>query len=248
MLQKITAASIFQTRNDMFSVLLALPLHSEPVCANAAIHAERAAKASAGVRSLSVKLAHDARLGSNHADLAKLGAGDSASAVAVDVRLISELPDVGSVSAIHFERARGWTKLYDQSIDVLPHILIAQARGDLQPRRGATSQRGAQHHDSQNSHFDCVPRPPSPKRNREARASDLSPGGGLPNQQIRISASPSARRIATSADESHQLNSAAPLATILNDVFTFSVGGTFLKLHCLFAYNATQERALIVVR
>jgi hypothetical protein len=59
------------------------------------------------------------------------------------------------------------------------------------------------------------------------------------------------RRIATSADESHQLNSAAPLATILNDVFTFSVGGAFLKLHCLFAYNAAQEtyqRAFIVVQ
>jgi hypothetical protein len=75
----------------------------------------------AGVRVLSVKLAHDARLGSDHADLAKLGTGNSASAVAVDVRLISELPDVGGVAAIHFERA----KFYDQSIDVLPHILIA---------------------------------------------------------------------------------------------------------------------------
>jgi hypothetical protein len=88
-------------------------------------------------------------------------------------------------------------------------------------------------------------------RNLQGRASDLSPGGGLPNQQIRILASPSARRIATSADESHPLNSAAPLATILNDVFTFSVGGAFLKLHCLFAYNAAQEtyqRAFIVVQ
>jgi hypothetical protein len=63
--------------------------------------------------------------------------------------------------------------------------------------------------------------------------------------------SPSVRRIATSADESHQLNSVAPLATILNDVFTFSVGGAFLKLHCLFAYDAVQEtyqRAFIVVQ
>ena len=37
------------------------------------------------------------------------------------------------------------------------------------------------------------------------------------------------------------LNSVAPLATILNDVLTFSVGGAFLKLHCLFAYDADQE-------
>jgi hypothetical protein len=75
--------------------------------------------------------------------------------------------------------------------------------------------------------------------------------GALPNQQIRILASPSARRIATSADESLPLNSAAPPATILNDVFTFSIGGAFLKLHCLFAYNAAQEtyqRAFIVVQ
>jgi hypothetical protein len=71
------------------------------------------------------------------------------------------------------------------------------------------------------------------------------------NRQRIISSSPSARRIATSADESHPLNSAAPLATILNDVFTFSVGGAFLKLHCLFAYNAVQEnyqQAFIVVQ
>jgi hypothetical protein len=63
--------------------------------------------------------------------------------------------------------------------------------------------------------------------------------------------SPSVRRIATSAEESHPLNSFAPLATILNDVFAFSVGGAFLKLHCLFAYNAAQEiyqRAFIVVQ
>jgi hypothetical protein len=37
------------------------------------------------------------------------------------------------------------------------------------------------------------------------------------------------------------LNSVAPLATILNDVPTFSVGGAFLKLHCLFASDADQE-------
>jgi hypothetical protein len=63
--------------------------------------------------------------------------------------------------------------------------------------------------------------------------------------------SASVRSIATSAEESHPLNSVASLATILNDVFTFSVGGAFLKLHCLFAYNAVQEAyqwAFIVVQ
>jgi hypothetical protein len=66
-----------------------------------------------------------------------------------------------------------------------------------------------------------------------------------------ISPSPLACRISTSAEKSHPLNSVAPPATILNDVLTFSVGGAFLKLHCLFAYNAAQEtyqRAFIVVQ
>jgi hypothetical protein len=63
--------------------------------------------------------------------------------------------------------------------------------------------------------------------------------------------SPSGRRISTSAEESHPLNSVAPLATILNDVFTLSVRGAFPKVHCLVAYDAVQEtyqRAFIVVQ
>jgi hypothetical protein len=63
--------------------------------------------------------------------------------------------------------------------------------------------------------------------------------------------SPSAHGISISAEKSYKLNSVAPPATILNDVPTFSVGGAFLNLHCLFAYNAAQEtyqRAFIVVQ
>jgi|SRR3974390_727424 len=69
--------------------------------------------------------------------------------------------------------------------------------------------------------------------------------------QISPWTSPSARRISTSTEESHPLNSLALLATILNDVFTFGIGGASLKFHCLFAYQAVQEtyeRAFIVVR
>lgn len=74
-----------------------MPLHSEPVCADAAIHAERTAKTTAGIGVFGVKLAHDPRLGRNHADLAKLSAGNSDSAIGVNVRLVSELPDIGRV-------------------------------------------------------------------------------------------------------------------------------------------------------
>src|ERR1700730_14592196 len=59
------------------------------------------------------------------------------------------------------------------------------------------------------------------------------------------------RRISTSAQESHPLNSITPPTTILNDVRTPSAGSAFLDLHCLFAYDADQQihqRAFIVIR
>jgi len=58
-------------------------------------------------------------------------------------------------------------------------------------------------------------------------------------------------RVPTSTEEPHPLNSVAPLATILNDVVTFGVGGAFLNLHRLFANDADQEiyqRAFVVVQ
>jgi hypothetical protein len=57
---------------------------------------------------------------------------------------------------------------------------------------------------------------------------------------VSLISSPSARS-PTSAEESHQLNSVAPLATILDDVAAFGVGGAFLNLHRLFANKAAQE-------
>jgi hypothetical protein len=66
-----------------------------------------------------------------------------------------------------------------------------------------------------------------------------------------ISPSLSAHGISTSAEEPYPLNSAAPLATILDDVAAFGVGGAFLNLHRLFANETAQElyqRAFIVVQ
>jgi hypothetical protein len=60
-----------------------LPLHTEPVRENAAIHAECTAQAGASVGILSVT--RDAGFGCNHADLAMLSAGDPATAISVDV-------------------------------------------------------------------------------------------------------------------------------------------------------------------
>jgi hypothetical protein len=47
--------------------------------------------------------------------------------------------------------------------------------------------------------------------------------------------------LTAAAEESHQLNSGAPLATILNDVVAFRVGRALLNLHCLFANKAAQQ-------
>jgi hypothetical protein len=57
--------------------------------------------------------------------------------------------------------------------------------------------------------------------------------------------------LTAAAEESHQLNSGASLATILNDVVAIGVGHAFLNLHCFFANKATQQidqRAFIVVQ
>ena len=48
-------------------------------------------------------------------------------------------------------------------------------------------------------------------------------------------------RVPTSTEEPHPHNSVAPLATILNNVVIFGVGGAFLNLHRLFANDAAQE-------
>jgi hypothetical protein len=61
----------------------------------------------------------------------------------------------------------------------------------------------------------------------------------LPQPIHFISPSPSVRRIATSAEESYPLSSVAPLATILNDVFTFSVGGCSQASLSLSSFNDT---------
>ena len=61
----------------------------------------------------------------------------------------------------------------------------------------------------------------------------------------------SARRISTSAEKSHSLDSVAPPAAILNDVPTFSVRRAFLDLHCLLACDAVHqidEGAFIVIQ
>jgi hypothetical protein len=47
--------------------------------------------------------------------------------------------------------------------------LLSQARSGLLPRRAATCQRGAQRHDSQNTHF-ADPRPGASDRNEGRRA------------------------------------------------------------------------------
>jgi hypothetical protein len=65
-----------------------------------------------------------------------------------------------------------------------------------------------------------------------------------------ISPSPSVSRIATSADESHPLNSVAPVATILNYVLTPASGGFSQASlsRCINAVQETYQPAFIVIQ
>jgi hypothetical protein len=70
----------------------------------------------------------------------------------------------------------------------------------------AQNGRGAERHDSQNSRLIEPPQAAGLSRDLQARASDLSPMGALPNQQIRILVLPSdrARRASASPSELRQ--------------------------------------------
>ena len=57
--------------------------------------------------------------------------------------------------------------------------------------------------------------------------------------------------LTAAAEEPHQLNSGASLATILNDIAAFRVGHAFFNLHRLFANKAAQQidqQAFIVIQ
>ena len=62
----------------------------------------------------------------------------SGPAVGDNLGLVSELPNVRAVSTVHLESARRRSEVYHQRIDVLPHILIAKARGNFLARAIAT--------------------------------------------------------------------------------------------------------------
>jgi hypothetical protein len=88
------------------------------------------------VRILGVELADDTSFVRDDADFAILSARDPGSSIGVDVRLISELPDVGGVATIHLERACWRPELDHEGIDILPDILIAEpGRRPLVERR-----------------------------------------------------------------------------------------------------------------
>lgn len=129
----------------MFSVKgqSALPFDSKTIGTNAAKHARYGVKPPAGIGILSVKLRHDAVLVCDHANFAKLGGCNPGAPVGGYIGLVSKLPDVRAVTTVHFEGAGRRTEFYDQSIDVLPHILITQARSNFLLGRRAPDQCGA---------------------------------------------------------------------------------------------------------
>ena len=108
-----------------------LPLHSQTIGANTSIHAHRATETTACIRILGVKLAYDAGLRRNHVDLTKSGAGYPAAPISIDIGLVSKLPNVRGIAAIHFKDAGRRTELDDHDVNVLPNKLRPQASDDF---------------------------------------------------------------------------------------------------------------------
>jgi hypothetical protein len=76
-------------------------------------------KAPAGIGILDIELGNDAVLVRNHADFAKLSGGNSGATIGNNVRLVSELPNVGCVAAVHLEGACRRAEFHHQDISIL---------------------------------------------------------------------------------------------------------------------------------
>jgi hypothetical protein len=147
-----------------------LGFHPEPPSADAAESANSRIDAAASIRILGIELSDDSDRRCNDADFAKTALGPAHSLDHRQCPSSSKLPDERALTTIHLEGAGRRPKLYDESIDILSDKLIPKSSGHLLSRRCTPSQRGAQRHDSQNTHFDCVPRPQGPKRNQKAKS------------------------------------------------------------------------------
>ena len=65
-----------------------------------------------------------------------------------------KLPDIGVFSDVHFEGIRRRPKpFFTEGVDILSDEFVAEPGDDLLARRSAARQRGAQRHNSQNTHF-----------------------------------------------------------------------------------------------
>jgi hypothetical protein len=144
------------------SLMISRCRHSEPGRAKAAINADGRSQPDVNICVFRMKLAHNSGRRRNNVDFAILGIGRSRATIRGNVGLIAQLPDVGSVAAIHLECACRGPKTSDKSVDVLTDVLLAQPSSSLLPRRGTTAQCSAQRQDCQNTHLGIPPSEPHP--------------------------------------------------------------------------------------
>jgi hypothetical protein len=109
------------------------PLHLEPMCTDAAVHSDGAANAAASVRILGIQKCNDPGFRGDHANLAEARTCDRGPVSGHGVGLVSELPNIGRVPAIHLEGARRRPKIDNEGVHVLSDIMGTEALGNFLP-------------------------------------------------------------------------------------------------------------------
>jgi hypothetical protein len=104
------------------------------------------------IRILGVELCDGTGRRRYDADLAKSGLSLRVATVAGQVSDRRKLPDIGALAAVHFKRAGRRSELDHEGVDILSDEFLAEPSDDFLARCGTTSQRGAERHDSQNTH------------------------------------------------------------------------------------------------
>src|SRR5258708_39847107 len=109
--------------------------------------------AASGIRVLGAKLGDDPGWRGYDADFAKSSLSLRVAAITGNIRHSGKLPDIRTLTAVHFEGAGRWPKLEHERIDILSDEFVAEPSDDLLTRRGAAPEGSEQRQDSENTPF-----------------------------------------------------------------------------------------------
>src|SRR5580704_2593754 len=103
-----------------------VPLRAESGRAKAYIDTECGCQPSVYIGVFGMELSHNSRGCYNDSDPAKLCGCCANASISVDVGLVTKLPDVRGIAAVHLERAGRRSKSNDEGVDILSDVLLAQ--------------------------------------------------------------------------------------------------------------------------